>query len=439
MKSPHRPDRLDHHLRSARPFVNPDHLQTRHMETHLMETRHVETTRRESARVETKPTITRAEFEERTIRLRQKMKAERLDALIVYSDEYRPGNATYLTGYKPINLIEESPQLVFIVGDEAPAVLIGRLNSYAAKHVIWTDDVRPIHRAEEFIPEICRSIRDRDARVGLIGDNLLPVSKFEIIRKALPKATFTSVMPLLIQLRQIKSPAEVALMERAADINDVVLRGIRDKLRVGMTEIQVAGIAESIAREMNAGIASATLVLSGLNTQYPAWWPTERRIEHGDFVLLDFNPSFGHYANDGGTTFLMSGGTPEQKEALRLSHRILKEIIPQIRPHTSARSVHDMMLERVAAHGFTDNFAPYAKGLRGVGHGVGVDVVEPPNLSSDSDFRLEPGMTLAIKFDLHGLKAGGLRAEVVILITETGVRPLNKLILSEPEDFAILT
>jgi Xaa-Pro aminopeptidase len=85
-----------------------------------------------------------------------------------------------------------------------------------------------------------------------------------------------------------------------------------------------------------------------------------------------------------------------------------------------------------------DNFAPYAKGLRGVGHGVGIDVVEPPNLSSDSDFTLLPGMTLAIKFDLHGLPTGGLRAESVVLITETGVRPLNKLILDQPDDFAII-
>jgi Xaa-Pro aminopeptidase len=383
-------------------------------------------------------TISRAEFEERTRRLRAKMKAAELDALIVFSDEYRPGHATYLTGYKPLNMIEESPQLVFLVGDQAPVVLIGRLNSYAAKDIIWTDDVRPVHRAEEFIPDICRSIKDRPARVGLIGDNLLPVSKFEVIRKSLPKATFTSVTPLLIQLRQIKSPAEVALMERAADINDLVLKGVLEKIRVGMTEIQVAGIAETIAREMNAGIASATLVLSGSNTRYPAWWPSERKIERGDFVMLDFNPSVGNYANDGGTTVLMPGAEPEQIEALRLGHRILKEIVPQIRPYTSARTVHDMMLERLAPLGYTDNFAPYAKGLRGVGHGVGVDVVEPPNLSSDSDFMLEPGMTLAIKFDLHGMKAGGLRAEVVVLITETGVRPLNKLILDQPEDFAIL-
>lgn len=382
--------------------------------------------------------ISRAEYEERTRRLRAKMKAEGLDALIVYSDEYRPGHATYLTGYKPLNLIEESPQLVFIVGDEPPVVLIGRLNSYAAKDIIWSDDVRPIHKIDEHVPDICRSIKDRAARVGLVGDNLLPVSKFEIMKKALPKASFSPVTPLLIQLRQIKTPAEVALMEQAADINDIVVQGVREKIRVGMTEIQVAGIAESIAREMNAGIASGTLVLSGSNSKYPAQWPTERKIERGDFVMLDFNPSFRNYTNDGGTTFLMPGATTEQKEALRLSHRILKQIIPQLKPHTPAKTVHDMMLERLTPHGFVDNFAPYAKGLRGVGHGVGIDVVEPPNLSSDSDFALEPGMTLAIKFDLHGLKAGGLRAESVVLLTDTGVRPLNKLILNEPEDFAIL-
>ena len=96
-------------------------------------------------------TISRTEFEERTRRLREKMKANELDALIVFADEYRPGHATYLTGYKPLNMIEESPQLVFLVGDRPPVVLIGRLNSYAAKEILWTEDVRPIHRAEEFI------------------------------------------------------------------------------------------------------------------------------------------------------------------------------------------------------------------------------------------------------------------------------------------------
>ena len=70
--------------------------------------------------------------------------------------------------------------------------------------------------------------------------------------------------------------------------------------------------------------------------------------------------------------------------------------------------------------------------------GVGVDVVEPPNLSSETDYTLLPGMTLAIKLDLHALPTGGYRVEVVVLFTEDGIRPLNKMIFGEADDFAIL-
>ena len=382
--------------------------------------------------------ISPAEFASRTDRLRQKMNDEGLDALIVFSDEYRSGHGTYLTGYKPINVIEESPQVVIYVGAHPPVTLLGRLNLYAAKDVIWSKDVRPFHRAADFIPEIFASLKDKPAKVGLIGDNLLPMNLFALFRDALPKATFTSVDRLLIEMRQIKSPAEIVLMERAADINDTVLKAVARKIYVGMSEMQVAGLCEGAARDLDADIGSATVVMSGPNTNYAAWRPSERKIERGDFVMIDFNPSVQNYCNDGGITVLMPGATQEQVDALTAGFRIVKEIVPKLKPHTSARTVHDMMLERLAPLGYAPNFSPYVKGLRGVGHGVGVDVVEPPNLSSETDYMLLPGMTLAIKLDLHALKAGGYRVEVVVLFTEDGIRPLNKMIFGEADDFAVL-
>jgi Xaa-Pro aminopeptidase len=95
------------------------------------------------------------------------------------------------------------------------------------------------------------------------------------------------------------------------------------------------------------------------------------------------------------------------------------------------------MLAELEPHGLSKNFTPYAKGLRGVGHAVGLDVVERPNLSSESNFELEAGMTLAVKLDLHDLKGGGYRIEVVVAVTEDGIRPLNKLVLEQPDDFAV--
>lgn len=365
------------------------------------------------------------------------MRAEGYDALIIYSDEYRSGHSSYVTNYKPINVIEESPQLVVIVGDREPVVFLGRLNAYAAKDMCWIEDVRGIHRPYSDFPQVFSPIVGHSSKIGLIGKNILPFEIYEQLVAAVPDAVIKSRDDIMLDLRKIKTEAEIALMEQAADINDVVLRRAAKEVKVGMTEIQVAGLAENIARRMNADIGSATVVMSGPNTNYPAWRATDRQIRPGDFVMLDFNPAVGHYCNDGGITILMPGADPEQERALIIGHRSLKKVIPTILPGITARSIFDTLLEELEPHGFADNFTPYAKGLRGVGHAVGLDVVEPPNLSFDSDFELETGMTLAVKLDLHDLIGGGYRIEVVVAVTEDGVRPLNKLILEEPDDFAV--
>ncbi len=382
--------------------------------------------------------IARQELMERTARLRRKMKDEGLNALVIYSDEYRSGHTTYLTGYKPINVIEESPQIVFLVEDLPPVVLVGRLNRYAAKDVIWMLDVRSVHEAPAHLPDIFADISGRACRIGVIGDNLLPIAFHEVLRGAVPQAEFVPVDFLLIDMRRIKSEAEIALMRRAAEINDQVLRQVLERCHVGQTEIEVAGEAEYVGRQLGADFGSATVVMSGPNTNYPAWRPSHRIIEPGDFVLVDFNPAVGHYCNDGGITVLMPGARPEQVAALEAGHELLKQVVPLIRPQTKATSIYELMLERLEPLGYRDKFVRYARGQRGVGHGVGLDVVEPPHLGSDSDFVLYPGMTLAIKLDLHDLVGGGYRIEVVVLVTETGVSPLNKLVLAEANDFTIL-
>ena len=382
--------------------------------------------------------IQREELIQRTERMRSVMHDNNLDALIIYSDEYRSGNGTYFTNYKPINLIEESPQMLCLIGDLPPTLFIGRLNAYSAVKTVWIEDVRPIHRLDEFVPEVFNSIINTNARIGLIGDNLLPLSNYRVIERHLGDAEFVPCTNLLIELRQVKSDNEIALMRQAAEIDDEVLAGLLKKIHIGQTETQVAAEAEYIGRKMGADLGSATVVMSGPNTNFPAWRPSDRAIEAGDFVLVDFIPAGGNYCNDGCVTVLMPGASTEKADALAFGHIVIKEVIPLIQPNTVASTIYDMMLARLEPAGYADNFVPYAKGQRGVGHGVGLDVVEQPDLTLDSDFDLLPGMTLAIKLDLHGLTGGGFRIECVIAITESGVDPLNRLILSENDTFTIL-
>lgn len=106
---------------------------------------------------------------------------------------------------------------------------------------------------------------------------------------------------------------------------------------------------------------------------------------------MDFNPAVDHYRNGGGITFLMPGAAPEQATALTTRHRVLKEVIANMKPHASKRSVCDLLRERLEPLGYRNNFVPYVSGERGVGHSLGVDVVEPPHLSATSDFSATAG------------------------------------------------
>ena len=173
--------------------------------------------------------INKLELSDRLARIREKMHEENFNALIIYSDEYRSGNTSYFTDYKPINVIEESPQVIFVVEDADPVVMIGRLNSFAAKETIWIDDVRPIHEIDEHLDFIFKPIKSKNPKIGIIGDNLLPVKTFNSIKNNLPEAKFVSCGEMLSEIRAIKSPAEIELMRKAPSINDYVHSKIVNK------------------------------------------------------------------------------------------------------------------------------------------------------------------------------------------------------------------
>ena len=158
-------------------------------------------------------TISRAEFEDRTRRRREKMKAEELDALIVFSDAGPSGNQThYLTGYKPLNMIEESPQSsLFWTRTRRPSSS-SDVSTPMQRRILFgpTTSGRSIVPRSSFPTSAGRSGHPDFAHRPDRRQSPACYESLKIIKKSLPKATFTSVTPLLIQLRQIKTSAEVS-------------------------------------------------------------------------------------------------------------------------------------------------------------------------------------------------------------------------------------
>ena len=382
--------------------------------------------------------IDQSELQNRVVQLRKYVKNEGLNGIIVYSDEYRSGYCTYFTGYKPINVIEESPQTLIIMENEDPILVIGRLNYYSARETVWIKKVLQHHKFETEISDLLKKFKKKGKKIGIAGEHLMPFYLRDILTKAMPDVQFPIVTKIIDDMRKIKSKKEIELMEKAANINDKVLTELKDIIKVGMTEHQVVAHADFLGRQLGADLGSATVVMAGKNTKFPAWRATNKKLEKGELLMVDFNPAIGNYCNDGGITFLMPGATKFKTEALINSHKILKKTINSIRSQTKATSVHDSFYELLKPLKLDSNFSPYVTGTRGTGHGVGLDVVEKPDLNKFSDFIFYPRMTLAIKLDLHELEGQGLRVEQVVEITEKGARPLNKLALKVSNDWAIL-
>jgi Xaa-Pro aminopeptidase len=382
--------------------------------------------------------ISEKELKNRVETLRKTVKDRDLNGIIVYSDEYRSGYCTYFTGYKPINVIEESPQTLFVMENEEPFLVIGRLNYYSAKETVWIKDILQHHKFDTEISERLKKYNKKGLKIGIAGEHLMPFYLRDVLTKAMPDVEFPIVTDILDDMRKIKSDKEIELMEKAAEINDSVLTELKKIIKIGMTEQQVVAHADFLGRQMGADLGSATVVMSGKNTKFPAWRATDKKLQKGELLMVDFNPTIGYYCNDGGLTFLMPGATKYKTDALINSHKILKTTIQSIKSQTKATSVHDGFYKSLVPLGLEPKFSPYVTGTRGTGHGVGLDVVECPDLNKKSEFILYPKMTLAIKLDLHELEGEGLRVEQVVEITETGARPLNKLAMKVKDDWAIL-
>ena len=270
--------------------------------------------------------------------------------------------------------------------NEDPFLVIGRLNYYSAKETVWIKNILQHHKFEN---EICQSLKrynKKGLKIGIAGEHLMPFYLRDILTRAMPDVEFPIVTEILDDMRKIKSPKEIELMEKAAEINDKVLTELKKIIKVGMTEQQVVAHADFLGRQLGADLGSATVVMSGKNTKFPAWRATEKKLEKGELLMVDFNPTIGHYCNDGGLTFLLPGASKYKTNALINSHKILKETIKSIKSQTKATSVHDKFYEMLKPLELEPKFSPYVTGTRGTGHGVGLDVVESPDLNKHSDF-----------------------------------------------------
>jgi len=369
--------------------------------------------------------LTAEDFERRIESTQERMRGSGLDALFIYSDEYRPGHALYYTNFRTINMIEESSHAIYLPLEGSPVAFTGSLNAFAARRDSFVKDVRPIPKLEEEIRELVKASRHPINRVGLVGENVMPLTTYRMLAAGLGSIETVGATYLVIAERQIKSEREIELLARAGEIGDISLRTAAARAKPGRTELEMVAIGEYATRAEGGDLGCAYLAVTGLNTDLPTWRATDRPMERDELLWLDFAPTYEGYGTDVAITLPMEGANGEQRRAVEFAWRTSARMMEFVQPGRPGKEVFYKTLELVEQAGDEDNFVPYTKGTRAIGHGVGLDIVEPPDLGPNAEYIMEPGMVLALKFDLHGFSWGGVRVEHTVAVTKNGPRSLN--------------
>ena len=237
----------------------------------------------------------------------------------------------------------------------------------------------------------------------------------ELARDLQPDAT------RIAQLRMVKDDAEIERIEAAATIADRALGEVEPMLHDGLSELDLR--AELEYRMMRHGAddrSYPTIVASGPeHGARPHHGASRRALEPGDTLIIDVGALVDGYHSDMTGSWVIGEPSAEQRETYELVALAQQAGLEAVRPGSSSMTVDTACRDVFEEAGRLDEY------LHGTGHGVGLDIHEPPFHNQWSDVTLEAGMVVTVEPGLYRGGFGGFRIEDLVLVTASGQRPLT--------------
>lgn len=251
----------------------------------------------------------------------------------------------------------------------------------------------------------------------------LSVSRFETYRAALPELHLTRDSRMehaVLKLRECKDETEQSLIAQAQRITDAAFSSILGFIRPGVTEKQIAAELEYRMKQEGAdGFAFDTIALSGPNTALPHGQPSDRPVQPGEFVLMDFGASVGGYQSDMTRTVAVGSADPLMKEVYATVLRAQRAALAMLRPGVQCCMADKTARDMIEA-GFPDTFG------HSLGHSLGVEIHEGPTLSPTCERTLKPGMIVTVEPGIYLTGRFGVRIEDFVQITVDGIRNFTR-------------
>ncbi len=311
-------------------------------------------------------------------------------------------------------------------------------------------------REERKLANVYREVFPRSPTRKRIGTelDLLPAEQFYKYQEAFPGCEFVSISPVILEQRKRKDASEIAEIKKACEAVHRGHKAVLATLKEGITELELAAAVENAHRLaghegiffirqpdffMSRGPISSgpnlfkisgvvyTITGVGLSPSVPAG-PSRRSISKGDLVIVDIPTLVNGYHADQTRSYLL-GGTNAQIETM---YNHLKEIadylIENIKPGMKCSEIYQKALEKSKKLKAEDAFLSFGRGKKGrmIGHGIGLELNEPPILSEYDHSEVLDHFVIALDMHMMDQNVGVVKLEDMVLITNTGNKILTK-------------
>ena len=346
-------------------------------------------------------------FSKRIETLRKVMAERGLDAVLLQGDV----NRNYMSGFKG----DESYSIITM--DKAIFITDSRFTEQATQEV-KDYEVREYQRPfEAFLDKIVKEFNIK--KLGF-EENVLTYELYNSYKEAV-SCELIPLNGVLETLREIKCEKEIEIMRKAQNIADKGFEHILKFIKPGMTEREIGLELEFYMRKLGAtGLSFPSIVASGVRSSLPHGMATEKVVENGDFLTLDFGVVYDGYCSDMTRTIVIGEPNEKMKEIYNVVLKAQEAALKAVKPGISCYDLDKIARDIITEAGYGEYFG------HGLGHGVGRVVHELPMVNFRSKEVLKPGMVITDEPGIYIPNFGGVRIEDIILVTEDGYEVFSK-------------
>ncbi|GAB3071814.1 aminopeptidase P family protein [Salinicoccus sesuvii] len=336
-----------------------------------------------------------------------------LDALLIMSDY----NRRYLTGFTG------SSGAVVITKENRYLISDFRYKAQAVKQADEFEFVLQNKGLLDFITEFFEEKKLRT--IGFEGQHV-NYNTYEQLDSRFNLVPMTNEVETI---RMYKTSEEVSLIRKACEIADETYDHILKFIKPGQTELEVRNELESHMRKLGAeGSSFDIIVASGYRGALPHGVASDKKIESGDMVTIDFGAYYNGYASDITRSFGVGSVTEEMEKVHGIVLTSQLAALEKVKSGMTGKEADAIARDIITEHGYGECFG------HSLGHGLGLEVHEMPGLSKASDTILEKDMCITVEPGIYIDGVGGVRIEDDCIVTESG---LEKLSNSSKELFII--